>query len=58
MDWLHNAHPDLSVLDIEAEVYRLLARSCKDRADLAEAFAKGEEASRGEMEEVPARKTD
>jgi hypothetical protein len=54
VDWLHNAHPDLSVLDLEAEVYRLLARSCKDRADLAEAFAKGEDANKGEMEEVPA----
>ena len=58
MDWLHNAHPDLSVLDLEAEVYRLLARSCKHGADLAEAFAKGEEANKGEIEEVPARKTD
>ncbi len=41
VDWLHNAHPDLSVLDIEAEVYRLLARSCKDRADPCRGFCEG-----------------
>ena len=57
VDWLHNAHPDLSVLDIEAEVCRPLAGSCKEKGGPCRGFCEGEETNKGEME-VPARKTD